>query len=223
MTGQEALIEALFSVLYAPIFMLIQTRQLADIVRGRDSGWAAQRRQHQTTPWLQLCRRHGVHMLVGVAVTVCLAEGSVPLLLWMSPTLVGLVLAVPLSALSERTGLATVLARLGLLSIPEEIDPPRELAVRASFEARLCGELGKLCLDSLLSDASARDRHFAGVLRPTAPARGIPDLERAAVELKLADAADPEEALSWLSARERLTLLMHPDLFDVLIRLQAAS
>ena len=50
------------------------------------------------------------------------------LLPWLVPVLLGLVLAIPLALLSGRADLGLAAARRGWFLVPEEIEPPRELA-----------------------------------------------------------------------------------------------
>src|SRR5690606_22561464 len=77
-------LETTLSVLYAPICMLIHTRQVWEIFSGQDSGWEAQQRGHRSVPWGFLFRMHWVHMLIGVGLSVGL-YWMVPLLLpWMA-------------------------------------------------------------------------------------------------------------------------------------------
>ena len=76
-----ALLEIVFSVLYAPIFMLIHSKHILDIFRGRDSGWATQTRQFKGLPWGQLFRQHFWHTIIGVVMTAVLLHYSPPLLI----------------------------------------------------------------------------------------------------------------------------------------------
>jgi membrane glycosyltransferase len=66
------LVETFFSVLYAPIFMLIHVKHILDIFRGRDSGWNTQQRQYTGTLWLALCRRHFWHTVIGLVMPAVL-------------------------------------------------------------------------------------------------------------------------------------------------------
>src|SRR5690606_11453389 len=96
----SAVLETLLTALYAPITMLMQTRQIWEILRGHDSGWTAQRRRAERMPWRELWRRHALHLAAGLALTAAVVVFAGPLLPWMAPILLGLVLALPLSAAS---------------------------------------------------------------------------------------------------------------------------
>src|SRR5262249_56274029 len=77
-----------------------------------------------------------------------------PLFLWMTPVIVGLLFAVPLATLTARSGAGQALRRLGLLSIPEERDPPpillraQELAASLSAAEHPPREIFGAFLDS---------------------------------------------------------------------------
>ena len=98
---------------------------------GRDSGWKPQRRD---------ARRHHVgampgtihkrHMLLSCVTAVIVWFLSPPLLAWLSPALLGLFLAVPLSRASGSESLGRLLSRVALLRTPEEVDTPPLVARR---------------------------------------------------------------------------------------------
>lgn len=120
----SALLELVFSILHAPIFMLIHSRHLWEIARGQDSGWSAQRRHGGSAQWRQLLARHGGHTVMGLLVLALLLWLPSVLLYWMQPIVIGLIMAIPLSALSGSASAGRWLAQRGLLGIPEELAPP---------------------------------------------------------------------------------------------------
>jgi membrane glycosyltransferase len=128
---------------------------------------------------------------------------------WMSPTILGLVLAIPLSAASGLRSFGLALKRIGFLMTPEECHTP-EIVARANS---LTGELSKLGIDeadgllAVHGDVTLRQRHIQ--LLPEAPRRqrGHIDAHRAVAEAKLVDAETVEEAASWLQGRERNIVL----------------
>lgn len=129
----STVLELLFSVLHAPIFMLVHSRHLWDIARGQDSGWSTQRRQGNSVLWRPLLASHGVQTVLGLLVLGLLIWLSSSLLYWMLPTVIGLILAIPLSALSGSTTAGRWLARWQLLGIPEELTPPDIMQRRQAF------------------------------------------------------------------------------------------
>jgi membrane glycosyltransferase len=214
-----AIAETVLSALYAPIMMMMQVRQVSEILIGQDSGWATQSRKHSRTPWGTLFRRHWLQMFSGIVLSVVLLYVSPPLFLWMTPALLGLVLALPLSAASGSVMLAKISRLFGFLTVPEEVVVPRVVAARDDAEARLEELLDGVTIERLLSDEIARQRHFAAVQPRPAATRGHPDVMFITARAKLGDAHTAAEALSWLSPPERLAVLGDRDLFQVLVRL----
>ena len=211
--------EMVISALYAPIMMMMQVRQVSEILIGQDSGWATQSRRHARTPWGTLFRRHWLQTLSGIVVSAVLVYVSMPLFVWMAPALVGLVFALPLSAASGSIVIAKVSRFLGFLTVPEEVNVPRVIALRDEAEARLEELLDGVTIERLLSDEVARQRHFAAVQPRPAATRGHPDVMFITARAKLSDAHTAAEGLSWLSPPERLAVLGDRDLFHVLVRL----
>jgi membrane glycosyltransferase len=211
--------ETVLSALYAPIVMMIQIRQVSEIVWGQDSGWNTQTRRRARTPWATLLRRHWFQTIAGVVVSFVLAYVSLPLFLWMSPALAGLVLALPLSAASGSVSLAGGLRFLGLLTVPEEIETPRVIALRDEIEAQLERVVEGVTISRLIEDELARQRHFIGVSPRPAATRGHPDVVLMTARAKLGDAHTVAEALGWLTPPERLAVLGDRELFQGLVHL----
>jgi membrane glycosyltransferase len=214
-----AIAETILSALYAPIMMMMQIRQVSEIIIGQDSGWTTQSRKHSRTPWGTLFRRHWLQMLSGVVVSIVLLYVSPSLFAWMTPALLGLVCALPLSAASGSVVLAKIARFLGFLTVPEEVKVPRVIALRDEAEQRLEELLDGVTIERLLSDEVARQRHFAAVQPRPAATRGHPDVMFITARAKLGDAHTAAEALSWLSPPEKLAVLGDRDLFHVLVRL----
>jgi|SRR5881394_1765825 len=217
------LAETVLSALYAPIMMLLQTRQIVEILRGQDSGWNTQSRQRATARWHVLLRRHWLHMVAGLAAGAALMFVSLPLLAWMAPALAGLVLALPLSAASGSELLAKGARALGFFTIPEEVAAPPVLRRRDELERELGVALREVTIERLLGDEAARQRHFAAVLPRPPPQRGKPDVAHLSARAKVADARNLHEALGWLAAPERLAALSDHDLFHALVRLASSG
>ncbi len=121
------LIETVLAGLLAPVAMLTQSASVITILAGRDGGWAPQQRDDGRVPFRETLRQYAPHTLTGLTLGVASWAVSVPLLLWMSPVVVGLALAAPLAALTARRGAGRALRRLGLLRTPEEAAPPQVL------------------------------------------------------------------------------------------------
>lgn len=199
--------EILLTALVAPIMMLVQTSSIAQIITGADSGWSAQSRDMDRVPWGTLWRFHRRHILAGIILAGAAGAISWRLLAWMSPALLGLVLAIPLSAFMGSARMGRAMRRIGLLTTPEELTPP-PLAAEAVAEAQALRERAHVPADinELLTDSAALERHFAWIDPATARRPGEPDAALASALLKIADGL----ALSELDAKERYAVLASP-------------
>jgi membrane glycosyltransferase len=196
-------LEVILSALYAPVLMLIQSRHVFEVFMGRDSGWKPQRRDSDGTTWSDAWHFHNRHMLLSSMTAAILWFLSPPLLAWVSPALLGLFLAVPLSRASGSVSLGRILSRLALLRTPEEVERPALMARRMA----LIEQARELPLDGLRFLARNRDArltHINGNLpRPMDP-RGRPDPHAFTAQQKLIDARSLEEALEWFTPIERV-------------------
>ncbi len=221
----SAVIEIIFSALFAPILMLIQSGSVFQILLGRDTGWQPQRRDDGSIPLKDIVRRHRWHTLLGVFAGISAFLIATSLFLWMSPTIVGLLLAIPLSWLSGQLSAGLALKRLGLLMTPEERVPPA-IATRANelqarnTELRFDDVDG---LQALYDDPRLRDEHEA--MLPPAPVRrrGEIETDRALAEAKLVDAETIADALSWLRPKERMVVLHDRALLNLTMRLKSSE
>ena len=147
------------------------------------------------------------------------------LFLWMSPTILGLLLAIPLSWLSGQLAAGLALKRLGLLRTPEEFEPP-PIATRANaLQARNVGFDfdDKDGLAALYADPVLRARHAEMLPPPTPRRRGEVDTERALAEARLSDAETIEDALVWLKPKERMVVMKDPAMLERLVQLKPTA
>ena len=221
----STVIEILLSALMAPILMVIQSGSVFQILLGRDTGWQPQRRDDGSIPLRDIVRRHRWHTVLGLLTGVSAFMIATSLFLWMSPTIVGLILAIPLSWLSGRLGAGLALKRLGLLMIPEETRTP-PVVQRANallVENRRLGFDDADGLFALYQDARLRQSHEA--MLPPAPARrrGDIDPERVIAQAKIMDAATIHDAVHWLKPKERMVVLHDRALLDQLTRLSPVA
>ena len=129
------LVETVLAGLLAPVSMLSQSASVMTILAGRDGGWQPQQREDGRVPFRDTLRQYMPHTLTGLGLGVASWAVSVPLLLWMSPVVVGLALAAPLAALTARRGAGRALRRLGVLRTPEEAAPPAVLLEALRLQA----------------------------------------------------------------------------------------
>ena len=122
------LLETLLTTLMAPVTMYVQSRGVLEVLAGRDSGWESQRRDDGTLPWSGLVQRYGGVTACGVVLAVAAWLVSPPLMLWMSPVLVGRILSIPLVAVTSAPEPGRWLHEIGVFRTPEETAPPPVLA-----------------------------------------------------------------------------------------------
>ena len=202
-------IEILISALIAPIMMVIQSGAVTQILLGRDTGWNPQRRDDGSIPFGSVIKRHRWHVVMGLVAGVTAYLISPSLFGWMSPTIVGLVLSVPLSAASSSLALGLALKRMNLLLTPEEVSvPPVILRANALMKDYQQSNFDTADgLEALWIDKVLQQAHID--MLPVFPRRhrGDIDSDRAIAEAKLADAEILSDAINWLRPKERSLVL----------------
>lgn len=124
------ILETLLAALMAPITMYVQSRGVAEVLAGKDSGWESQRRDDGSLPLSGLIRSYGGLSLLGLLIGSMAYVISPPLAAWMSPVILGLIVSIPVVAFTSARAPGLFLRKLGIFRIPEEIAPPPVL-VRA--------------------------------------------------------------------------------------------
>jgi membrane glycosyltransferase len=208
--GLSVLIETLLSALLAPVTMVMQTASVFSILTGRTVGWTAQRRDDGSIPLRNVVCRHLVHTLLGLALALVAYAVSPPFLAWLSPVVLGLLLAIPLSLATGRQDWGQALRRLGLLLTPEESEPPSVLQRANELADELTTKRPLPALEAIerwVRDTELRTLHAAMLLPRPAKRKGEYDLDLLTGLAKLQDADSVEEASSMLSNREKLMVL----------------
>ena len=217
----SALLEILFSAFFAPIMMLIQSGSVFQILLGRDTGWNPQRRDDGSIPLKDIIRRHRIHTAMGLVTGVSAFMIATSLFAWMSPTIVGLVLAIPLSWASGQLAIGLWLKRRKLLLTPEEGEPPavatRANALQAEFAAAGFDDADGL--QALHADPTLRQAHEQMLPQAQPRRRGEIEPERAVAQAKLVDAETIEDAVTWLKPKERMVVLHDRALVGLLAHL----
>ncbi|RJF98511.1 glucans biosynthesis glucosyltransferase MdoH [Noviherbaspirillum saxi] len=121
------LIELLFSMLLAPVRMLFHTVFVTAAFLGWEMRWNSPPREDSETTWGEAFRKHGLHMVFGLAWGVVVYFLNPSFLWWLLPIAGALALSAPLSVLSSRVSLGRSFRRAKLFLIPEEAEPPTEL------------------------------------------------------------------------------------------------
>ncbi|HUI19665.1 MAG TPA: glucans biosynthesis glucosyltransferase MdoH [Methylocella sp.] len=212
----SAFFEIIMSALLAPIMMLIQTGHVMHFVFGLDTGWDPQRRDDGSVPFKDIVRRHRSHVAMGVLTLVAGLSISPSLVAWMSPTIIGLILAIFLSWGTGQREVGLALRRAGLLVTPEErVTPP--VVARANILASERGCIhpeGPQGLALLHADPQFRAFHLACLPRPPKRRNGNIAADWALAEAKLSEAETIDEAIAWMHPKERMAVLLDPALIS---------
>lgn len=200
------LLEIVLSGLLAPVMMMVQSGGVLSILLGRDSGWNPQRRDDGSVPFMDLISRYGGYGLLGLLLGTVAWMISPALFWWMSPVILGLVLAVPLAALTASRAVGQGLRRIGLLTVPEERTPPDVMGAAARALASAASEPGE-AVARLAGDPPLLSAHRAFLPGAGARPRGDHSAERLVARAKLEDAQDLSTALASLTPREKAAAL----------------
>src|SRR5439155_4918379 len=149
--------ETLMSGLIAPVMMIFQSSAVTEILLGRDAGWQVQRRDDGEVARNETIRRYALPSLMGILMAATAYAVSLPLLFWMAPVIVGLLLAVPIGLVSSTTPLAG--SHPWLFRTPEQTSPPTVLT-RANELARIARLPVGNPLRELRQDAGLRQAHL---------------------------------------------------------------
>lgn len=199
--------ELLFSILYAPVMMVAQSRFVFDVLLGRDTGWSPQRRDDGTIGFVTALRNHRGHLQVGLVLSGTSLGTSLDLFLWLLPVTGGLVLSAIMSWMSGSLWLGTGLSRLAILRTPEE-RPASRSPILVRFEEQLaqmpqpCGGMVR----ALACDPGLRDWHF-GQIGPELDAARPFDPDLVVARAKAAREPKAGRLDAWLTQKEATALL----------------
>src|SRR3546814_6365898 len=103
--------------------MDVQSRGVAEVLAGKDSGWESQRRDDGSLPFSSLLRSYGGLTFLGVLAAVMSWRISPALAAWMSPVILGLLLSIPSVMLPSTRAAGQWLRRRWLFCQPEDVSP----------------------------------------------------------------------------------------------------
>ena len=139
----------------------------------------------------------------------------------MSPTIAGLIFAIPISWASGQLAIGLGLRRLGFLTTPEERNTP-PIAMRANTLAQeLSAEHDDHidCIRIVHADPAFRAAHEVFLPPYQRRAKGDISSERALAEAKLNEAETIDDAIAWLLPKERMVALHDRALISLIARL----
>jgi membrane glycosyltransferase len=188
--------ETLLAALMAPSMMIFQSTAVTEILLGRDAGWQVQRRSGGEIAPREIYRKLAVPTSCGLLMGLSAFAVSLPLLLWMSPVIVGLVLSIPLGLLtSRRSGPA------GLFATPEDNHPP-PVVLRANEIAASARMEVTEALQQLRQDAELLQYHLDSLPRVQHRKLGRIDVPLATARTKIELCETFSEAVCWLDKAE---------------------
>jgi membrane glycosyltransferase len=215
------LVEIVVSGLMAPVMMVSQSRAIADILLGRDSGWQAQRREANGLPIADSLRRFAPHTVAGIVLAASAYAVSLPLFFWMMPVTVGLVLAIPIAAFTADARIATGLCHARLLLTPDDRDEP-EVVRNANVLSHDWAEEGAVdAVARLAGAAELRAAHREMLPPPRRHARGEVDVQLATARAKLETFEMLDDA-ALLTPKEKMAVLGDATTLDRLLALPGA-
>jgi membrane glycosyltransferase len=165
----SALLEFIHSVLLAPVRMLFHTQFVLAALTGVKLNWKSPPREDSATGWGEAFRRHVLHSLFALAWIGAILASAATFQWWLSPVLAGLLVAIPLSAWTSRSGPGRWLRRHRVFVIPEELHQPPVLAeadrYAAGFgaEARLVDAVGDAAVHAAVVRALPQRPPASGV------------------------------------------------------------
>jgi membrane glycosyltransferase len=205
-------IETILSGLIAPVMMIFQSSAVGEILLGRDAGWQVQRRDDGKWPLRDLIRKYAAPTLFGVGMAASAFAVSLPLLLWMAPVILGLLLSIPIAMLSSSGSNA------GLFRTPEETSPPQVL-LRANELAHESSQVAASALLELRNNRQLLENHLMNLPAGESRTRGKIDPHLAIARAKIEDAETFDDALGYLTARETFAVLNSPTMLRAVFAL----
>ncbi len=138
--SSSAVIEIVFSILLSPIACLRVTLFMIALLFGRAVIWSGQNRDAYGLSWATAFAGLWPQTLAGMALFAVIYTKAPGALIWASPMLAALLLAVPFAVLTAAPRFGEAMARLGLCAIPEEFDMPEELKALGGPDQSLSGQ-----------------------------------------------------------------------------------
>ena len=141
--------------------MLIQSVSVIQVVTGRDSGWSAQRRDDGTLPLRATLRRYAWHTVFGLLLALAAYEVSFSLFAWMTPVIIGLILAIPLAQWTANPAAGRRMRQHKLLLTPEESGPPGILGRANALAAEFANDDPRPAIALLFAEPALLAAHRA--------------------------------------------------------------
>jgi membrane glycosyltransferase len=138
----------------------------------------------------------------------------------MIPVALGLVLAIPLAAVTGQRRVGWALRRIGLFCTPEETTPPGVLARATELARQLEHDANSDVLAHLLDDPNLLAVHVAMLPPPRRPRTDPIDATLLVARTKLNEARSLKEVWGGLTRAERLAVLTDEPALERLVALK---
>lgn len=209
--------ETFLAALLAPCMMILQTKAVVEILAGRDAGWQVQRRGDGQPARGEVYRKLAGPTLCGLVLSLCAYAVSLPLLLWMSPVVLGLLLSIPLGIITSSR-----FNTPGVFATPETNSPPavvvRANELAAAEPTKIAGALRQLSRDPGLlvehlgSQSQASPRRFGPV-----------DVPLAIATAKIEQCESLGDVVAWFNKLETRAALENPTLLRKILELPSSG
>lgn len=115
------LVELVFSMLLGPVMSVAHSLFMLRLAAGRPARWQAQVRAGRRVSWREAASCFWPQTVLGAVWLAALRAADPSLIVWASPALLALLLAIPFAVVTAAP--AAALARVGLCATPEELAP----------------------------------------------------------------------------------------------------
>lgn len=132
-----SLIETVFAIIVAPLMMVFHSYFVVCVFLGKKVSWDAQPRSGRMVPWKEAIGYTLIATLVSIAWGGVAYYYTPTFFWWLSPILVGLILAAPIVRYSSSIGLGVRLRKMGIFICPSEIDNDDTLAALRVHEQEI--------------------------------------------------------------------------------------
>lgn len=196
-------LEMLLSMLLAPSVMIFHTFMILGMILGRSVSWGNQTRETDGTGWGEATAVHGTAFIAGVLWTAMAVWIGLYFSLWMSPILIGMLLAIPLSVWTSRVRYGQALREKKVFAIPEELNPPEVMKLADAAHAAVD--------PALTANATNREGVVAAIVDPYVNGVHVSLLDPADSDESHADLTERllKEGVSSLNKEELTTVLYH--------------
>ncbi len=161
----SVVMEILFSMLLAPVRMLFHSSYVISSLLGQRVGWGRQQRSGSSHNWIQTIRLLAGCTFVAIVWTSLIAALNPDDLAWLLPIVLALLLAVPVTILTESVDAGLRARGAGLFLTPEESSPSGEIrALDQALEERArAGKRARRGFSSALVDPYVNAAHIASL------------------------------------------------------------